>query len=249
MVTKLYYFRTKRGLLKWCRDRGYSLRACEDAWTGPGYYYARSRRHISKHTPHLDRRRGKKIGRGPRRHIHDLAEAVSRLRSSAKRLARRRVVRTKTEARRALPKAGKAIAARTLRRVAEARRRVPEAVKRLAEELWDSIPARYKRGRNRIWTWILVLHVAHDIYRRAREKGVDVKQYDWRSLLDWAAGYRAVMREIRRILGPTAREIAEEIEARYRHSQDTGHEYLNVPEELDAVAQYELQHLDELVGW
>ncbi len=32
MSTKLYYFRTKRKLLKWCRERGYSLRACEEAW-------------------------------------------------------------------------------------------------------------------------------------------------------------------------------------------------------------------------
>ncbi|MCE4603301.1 MAG: hypothetical protein F7B18_08980 [Desulfurococcales archaeon] len=169
MVTKLYYFKSKRQLLEWCRDRGYSLKACERAWTGPGYYYARGRAHISKHVPHLDKRRGGKLGGGPWRHTHDLEKAVSRLRDGVKRAsvrAARQVARSIKSSKRLRQKLARAIAARAASKLVKAARqrwfRIP-AVRQLASEIWEWIPRRYKEGRHKVWTYVMALSLAYYI--------------------------------------------------------------------------------------
>ncbi|BAF34750.1 hypothetical protein APE_0730a [Aeropyrum pernix ovoid virus 1] len=258
MVTKLYKFNTKKQLLKWCEERGYSRRACEKAWTGPGYYYARSRNHISKHTPHLDKRRGKRVGRGAWRHTHDLAKTVRRLKNGVKqgavkgaaRLARKSGLKSR-DARRAL---ARAIAAKTLAQAVKRARRTwvrSPAIRRLAEDVWDWIPKRYKRGKDRVWTYITALALAKAIHDRAREKGVDPYQYDWKELIDWSLGYYYAKSLVKEALGKTLEEIAREDMARWEHVRRMyeGSEWERmVVKELDDVARYELEHLDELIA-
>lgn len=258
MVTKLYLFKTKSQLLRWCKERGYSKKACEKAWTGPGYYYARGKAHISKHVPHLDRRRGGRIGRGPWRHTHDLRKAISRLRNGIKKAsvkAAGRVARRIKGTRRLRQKLAKAIAARTVSRLVKAARqrwyRIP-AVKQLAEEIWEWIPKRYKRGRDRVWTYIMALALAYNIYKRAREKGVDPYQYDWKELVDWSLGYREARELARQILGRTLEEIHRESLERWKRLsskyQEEREALRELERELDEVARWELEHLDEIIG-
>ncbi len=257
MVTKLYLFRTKRSLLRWCRERGYSLRACERAWTGPGYYYARSRTHISKHTPHLDKRRGRRVGRGPWRHTHDLAKAVSRLRDGVRRASVKAAGSVARKARlppKAKAKLARAIAAKTASRAVKAARqrwvRIP-AVRALASDVWEWIPKRYKSGKDRAWTYIMALALAYSIYKRAREKGVDPYAYDWEHLIDWSLGYRYAREVVREALGKTleemAREDMERWEALRRRYEEEAWERM-VERELDEIARYELEHLDEIMA-
>ncbi len=195
MPTKLYYFKTKKELLRWCRERGYSLDACRDAWTGPGYYYARSRTHISKHVEHLDKRRGKKIGRGSWRHLHDSFERLVRHTRKVAGKRVKRLVKRGVKPRRA----EKIVLARTIKRS----RKLPREVHRIAGYLWEQIPGRYKRGRRRKWTYIAVLALAKTIYDKARSKGIDWRQYDWVNEIDWSEGYREAKRTVEKLLGST----------------------------------------------
>ncbi len=129
MVTKLYYFKTKEQLLKWCRERGYSRKACEDAWTGPGYYYARSKKHISKHIPHLDLRRGHKQGKGPWRHIHDIERVITKLNKHVRKAVKKRAETITRRTKKIKPKkAEKLVLARTIKRTKKLPRSVREIV-------------------------------------------------------------------------------------------------------------------------
>ena len=263
MVTRLYYFKTKKSLLRWCRDRGYSLRACEKAWTGPGYYYARGKAHISKHVPHLDRRRGKKIGRGPWRHVHDAVGRIvrslkKRADREAEKLARRtlrRIARKKKPPKRLREKTLELARVKLAKRAARrARRGLSPAVKELAEYLWRQIPKKYKRGRDRVWTYVAVLALARQIYKRAREKGVDPYQYDWAQLIDWSLGYREALDYVKQAIGKTQEELHRESLERWeylrRRYQEEKEEALREFErELDEIIKYELDHLDEIIGF
>ncbi|MEB2836104.1 MAG: hypothetical protein GSR80_000120 [Desulfurococcales archaeon] len=254
MVTKLYYFKSKRQLLKWCRERNYSLKACEEAWSGSGYYYARGRSHISKHVPHLDKRRGGRVGGGPWRHTHDLASRLKRSVEKASARAAGSLARRAGLPRRAKEKLARAIAARTLSRTVKAARRlwarIP-AVKRLAEDIWGWIPRRYREGRHRAWTYIAALALAYSIYKRARERGVDPYQYDWEHLIDWSLGYRHAKQVVREALGKTLEELQREGLERWRSLRSRyaeGEWARAVERELDEIAKYELEHLDELIA-
>lgn len=92
MVTKLYYFRTKKEFEKWLKELG-CLKKGLKWWRGKGHYYHRGECHISKYTRSLDVKRtskyrtGKsKIGKGPWRHTHD----ISRVAKFYKRASRRK---------------------------------------------------------------------------------------------------------------------------------------------------------------
>ncbi len=255
MVTKLYYFRTKRSLLKWCKDRGYSSKACEKAWTGPGYYYARSRSHISKHTPHLDKRRKGRQGRGPWRHTHDLEKAVRRLDDGVKRASAKASIRLARKAglpSRARPKLARTIRAKTMAKALRRARlwvRIP-AVRSLAAEVWEWIPKKYRRGRFRAWTYIMALALAYNIYKRAKEKGVDPYTYDWKEFIDWSLGYRYAKEVVKEALGRTLEEIAREGMERWEalRRRYEGEDWESAIErELDEVARYELEHIDDLI--
>ena len=264
MPTRLYYFGALEELLSWCRRRRYSLQACRRAWVGPAFYYARSRSHISVYMPRLDLRRDppgrKRLGSGPWRHLHDrLRRLARRLMREAEAQARRRVAE---RAAGAGGKAGRATARATAvsqkaaRRVADraaaraSLRGVDRETLRLAMEIWGWIPKRYRRGRDRVWTFVAALNLARAILRRAREKGVDPYQYDWEQLIDWSLGYQYARDYVRRVLGRTMDEIArEEMErwraamARYRGEEAAR----RADEELDRVAEWEMRHFDEII--
>ncbi|BBC20956.1 putative Glutamyl-tRNAGlu reductase [Aeropyrum globular virus 1] len=258
MVTKLYFFKTKKQLLKWCEERGYSKRACEKAWTGPGHYYARSRSHISKHTPHLDRRRGKKVGRGPWRHTHDVIKVVRRLKrevSKASKSQAKKVTKKLGAGKKVESKAVKAITAKALAKALKRARQTwarSPAVRSLAEDIWRWIPKRYKRGKDRVWTYIMALALAKAIHDRAKEKGIDPYQYDWKELVDWSLGYHYAKGLVREALGKTLEEIAKEDLERWKYIsrmyEDSEWEKM-VARELDDVARYELEHLDDIIGF
>ena len=193
--TKLYRFRYKRDFMKWCRERGYDLEACDEAWTGPGYYYARSRTHISKHVPHLDKRRGGRIGRGSWRHLHDVFTRLYRVtrkaaRERVERLVRKRGVKPKKLAE-------KIVYAKAIGRS----RRLPREVHSIARYLWENIPRKYREGRRRKWSYIAVLALAKTIHRVSREKDIDWKQIDWIHEIDWRQGYGKAKKEVLRLLG------------------------------------------------
>jgi len=247
--TKLYYFSTKKDLLKWCRERGYDLKACEDAWVGPGYYYARSRKHISVHIPALDKRRRKKIGKGPWRHLHDIEEAVSRLAKATRNGVRARAKKLVAKAEKKLREKGgrprhrptlQSAARWLLERAAKRSKKqnlVDDEAKRLADYLWDRIPDKYKRGRSRVWTYIAVLALAKQIVKWARQKGVDPRSIDWVSEIDWEQGYQAAKETVRRLLGGTEitdRDVEEYLKWLERSER---------PPRLDEIDEWELKQL------
>ena len=242
MPTKLYYFKTKQQLLKWCRERKYSKRACEEAWTGPGYYYARSRKHISKHVEHLDKRRGGKVGKGPWRHIHDIGKIIRKLNKHVKTNVQKRakaIVR-KTRKKVGPRKATKLVLARTVKKA----KKLPKEVRRIAEYLWDHIPRKLKEVSNRKWTFISTLALAKYIYNKSREKGVDWKQYDWVGEIDWREGYHYAKSVVNKLLGSTKEysEIPEsEIIRRLKELEEYGDVELEI--ELDPAKVWELQHI------
>jgi len=251
MPTKLYYFRTKRKLLKWYRERGYSLRACEEAWSGPGYYYARSRKHISKHVPHLDRRRGGKIGRGPWRHLHDLTRTIVRLNKAARKLLAhkaKKIAKGYREKKKKKPPKKllvKYVVKKSLTRARSIGKRYDAATKRLARYLWNNIPRRLKEGRNRKYTFISVLALARAIRNYAREKGIDdVMNYrDWVKEIDWEYGYRSALDQAKKLIGVgksyeglTEKEIKEFIKWAEENARR-----IEVEIEPDAVMEWELK--------
>jgi len=204
VVTKLRYFRTLRQLVRWCKERGYSVGACKDAWSGPGYYYARSKKHISKHVKHLDVRRGGAVGRGPWRHTHDIAKVVRKLRKRVRREARAKVRKASKGLARKLPKKeAREVAAKEVivAAVSRSRRGLSPSVKAIASYIWDSIPRRYKEGRGRVWTYVSVIALAKAIHRYCAERGIDWKSVDWAQVIDWKQGYRYAVAEVKRILG------------------------------------------------
>ncbi len=258
MVTKLYYFKSKKSFLKWCREREYSRKACIKAWTGQGYYYARGKNHISKHTPHLDKRRGKKLGRGPWRHMHDLGKAVKKLDSGVKRVSLRHAKKHSRRLRggkRLEVKLAKAIHAKTIAKAVKKARqlwvRIP-AVRSLAAEIWEWIPKKYKQGRHKAWTYIMALALAYNIYKRAKETGADPQAYDWEHLVDWSLGYRDARELVKQVLGKSIEEVYRESYERWKHLQqlysDEERAAYRLEKELNEVARYELEHLDELLA-
>jgi len=256
MVTKLYFFANKRAYMKWCRERGYDMRACEAAWTGPGWYYARKKDHISKHVVHLDVRRGRKEGKGPWRHTHDIEQLIRRVKRATRKTLAELVARQapKRAPERVKRKLAKAVEARALARAARRARTWTrnKAVRDLAKYLWAQIPKKYKEGREKAWTYIAVLALAKAILERAKEKGVDPYQYDWAQLIDWSLGYGYAVGVVQSVLGKTQRELAEEAARKLRYYERLyGREKAarKLEEELDAIAKYELDHLDDWIGW
>ena len=240
MPTKLYYFKTRKQLLKWCRQRGYSIKACEEAWSGPGYYYARSRSHISKHVEHLDKRRGGKVGKGEWRHIHDLERVIRRLNKRVRKSVekRTRILEKKRIQRR---KAEKIVLAKTIRRA----RKLPKTVMEIAAYLWNNIPRKYKEGRNRKWTFISTIALAKAIHRLARENDIDWKSIDWVHEIDWAQGYKYALNEVRRLLGATKDYTGlseKEIREMMKYYEKLGGD-VNIEIELDPVKIWELKHM------
>ncbi len=248
MPTKLYYFKTLKQLLKWCRERGYSKKACREAWTGPGYYYARSRKHISKHVPHLDRRRGGKIGSGPWRHVHDFEKAVRRLRKYVKNRVDKTVKRVARKLSRKVGRRKAVKAAKTLvltqipRRARKAR--VTREVREIADYLWSVIPRKYREGKDKVWTYIAVLALAKYIHRKAREKSVDWRAFDWKEEIDWREGYRYAKSIVDKLIGYDTKYIEipeEEIIRRLKELEQYGKVEIEV--ELDPAKLWELKHL------
>ncbi len=242
MPTKLYYFRTKKQLLKWCRERGYSKRACEEAWTGPGYYYARSRKHISKHVPHLDKRRGGKIGRGPWRHVNDLERVIKRLNKHVKRSVEKRVKKIVKKTRRKVGprKAAKLVLAKTVKKA----RKQPKQVLEIASYLWRQIPRKYREGKHRKWTFISTIALAKYIYNKARNRGIDWKAIDWAHEIDWSEGYRYAKSIVDKLLGSEKEyvEIPEkEIIRRLKELEEHGIDVDIIIE--DPAKLWELQHM------
>ncbi len=258
MVTKLYYFASKQAYLKWCKERKYKRSACEKAWTGPGYYYARSKSYISKHVKHLDLRRGKREGKGPWRHTHDLERLVRKVKAGLERYVRERARKIAEKKAAKAPKKlqaklAKTVEARTAARAAKAASRKwtrSKAVRELADYLWRQIPRRYKRGKEKAWTYIAVLALAKAILDRAREKGVDPYQYDWKELIDWSLGYRYAEGVVREVLGKTAEETARELERKLKYYEELygSGATTRLERELDEIARYELEHLDDYLG-
>jgi len=255
MVTKLYYFASKKAFISWCKKRKYDMKACEAAWTGPGYYYARRKDYISKHVEHLDLRRGGKEGRGPWRHTHDIEKAVRSIKhmlsrhareKAAKRLEKRKLPR---RLRKKIVEATEArIAARAARKAKAWTR--SKAVQELADYLWRNIPRRYKQGKDKAWTYVAVLALAKSIIDRAREKGVDPYQYDWKELIDWSLGYNYAKELVRQVMGRTMKEVIDEHHAKWKHYKERYDERRAaelLEQELDAITKYELDHLDEFL--
>ncbi|MEM4847278.1 MAG: hypothetical protein QW794_05940 [Thermosphaera sp.] len=247
MPSKLYYFRTKRALLKWCRERGYSIRACEEAWRGKGYYYARSRNKISKHDPVLDKKRGGKIGRGPWRHTTDKAirKTVLRLvktvtktvKNHSKKLAARLSEKTK---RKITPqKVLKAMKLHAIKRIR--RTTIPKSVKQLADAIWDAIPRKYKQGRNRIWTYISVLALAKTIRKHASEKLSDWESVAWEDIIDWSLTYSEAKSMVLRMLGISLSNYDESEEVIIKRLKEL-EQYMH-DKEIDPVREWELKHL------
>ncbi|MCE4608828.1 MAG: hypothetical protein F7C36_00390 [Desulfurococcales archaeon] len=256
MVTKLYYFKTKKTFLKWCKARNYSIRACQKAWTGPGYYYARGRNHISKHVKHLDLRRGGREGKGPWRHTHDLEKAIQKLkraiRSASLRLANRTARKT-VPRKKIAKKLADIYTIKTAKKTVKAARQRwvrLKPIRQLAQEIWGWIPRRYREGKNRVWTYIMVLALARAIYRLAKERGVDPYQYDWKELIDWSLGYREALDLVRQVMGRSIEDLHREALERWKHLKQKYKD--EAPElfeqELDEIARYELEHLDELLA-
>lgn len=246
MVSKLYHFTNKKQFLKWCKERSYHKKACLKAWDGPGYYYSRGRNHISKHIPYLDKRRGKRIGLGVWRHVHDIDKLVKK---TSVRVAKRSPFR-KTDHKKKL---AKAFAVKTMSRsakIARSRWLKSKPVRTLAKEIWSWIPRRYKKGRGRVWTFIMASALAYEIYKRAKEKGVDPLQYDWQHIIDWSLGYRHALSVVKEAIGKTVQEFLDEQLARWkalRHMYSEEWEK-EAGRELDEIAMYELNHLDDLIA-
>ena len=241
MVTKLYYFKTKQQLLKWCKERGYSKRACEEAWTGPGYYYARSKKHISKHVPHLDMRRGHKVGKGPYRHIHDIEKVIRKLNKHVREGIRKRAKTITRKARKIKPrKAEKLVLARTIRKT----KKLPRPVKEIAAYLWNNIPRKYREGKHKKWTYISTIALAKYIYRLAKENDLDWKAVDWVHEIDWEQGYNYARREVERLLGSKKEYVEipeEEIIRRLKELEEHG---IDVDFEIEDPAKlWELKHM------
>ncbi len=242
MVTKLYYFRTKKALLKWCRERGYSKRACEEAWTGPGYYYARSKKRISKHVPHLDLRRGHREGKGPWRHIHDLERTIAKLNKHVRGEVRKRAEKITRKTRKKVKpsKAEKLVLARTIKRT----KKLLRPVREIAAYLWEHIPRKYREGKHRKWTYISTIALAKYIYKLAKENDLDWRAYDWIHEIDWNEGYGYAKREVERLLGARREydEIPdEEIIRRLRELEEHGID-VDITIE-DPVRLWELKHM------
>lgn len=241
MVTKLRYFRTLSDLIKWAKENGYSVRACREAWTGPGHYYARGKNHISKHVPHLDKRRGGLIGRGPWRHVNDYYVVVRKLKREVKKTVKK-VVR-KTLAKKTIKKVvrkhpekkvevARAVVVKAVQRARKVKQLSPR-VKQIADYLWDEIPRKYKEGKDRIWTYISVVALAKAIDEALGNR--DWKSVDWAQEIDWASGYRNAKAVVHKILGVgggfkglTAREV-EELVRKWNEVR----EELKLPESID----------------
>jgi hypothetical protein len=85
--------------------------------------------------------------------------------------------------------------------------------KRIAAYLWELIPKRYRTGARRLWTYLLVLHLARWIRKTSSEKGIDWREIDWASEIDWKQGYyyaKNKVFELLRMLGKRYEELTED---------------------------------------
>ena len=171
MVTKLYYFKSLKQLLSWAKSRGYSLKAARAAWTGPGYYYARSKSHISKHDVHLDKRRGKLEGKGEWRHIHDLAEKLAKEITKAALKAEKKS-KGKVEAKKVVE-----LTVKRAKRKAKVKRLVKGSESyKIAKKIWSRMPQEARRR----WTFIQLWTLVEYIKRRVEDiQAIDLESFDW----------------------------------------------------------------------
>ena len=95
----------------------------------------------------------------------------------------------------------RAAARRLKRHIRRIRSLFNDEDKRIAAYLWDMIPKKYRSGARRLWTYLLVLHLARWIRKKAKESGVDWRDIDWATEIDWRQGYYYAKSRVFELLG------------------------------------------------
>jgi len=217
MVSSLHFFRTFKSFKKWVKKLGYSESVARKYWKGPGYYYHRGKGYFCKYSEKRDKKRGGRVSKGKWRHTTDIStkllegltkkdreRIIKRINSLVRRYMSKGYSREK-----ALLKAERKIAYE-LGKLKIPKKKFSPIVRHYANFLWNSIPKKYRQGRNRRWTYGMVLFLTQAVYEACKKKKIRAIDEVFEEIADsdWRMGYREKLREIEDRFGLRVRQYA-----------------------------------------